>query len=264
MARRILNFLEGLLNLVTVLIIVVVGAYSGYALWDNEQIYATAGNVQADMLIYKNASENDEESPHVMFDELKEINPDVSAWLTIDNTMIDYPVLYGETNSEYLSHNVYGEYALAGSIFIDYRVSPDLTDPYILLHGHNMSGRRMFGDLILFKDEQFFNDNRTGVLILEDRAYKLRTYSCMIVTAVDKYIFMPEDFKDDIEELLLYSLNESLYRDEEQINRLIDENRAARDGGRQPQVIALATCSNEYTDARTVLLCEMIPVEETE
>lgn len=261
MARRLLNFLDGLLNLITMLVIVVVGAYAGYALWDNEQIYATAGDVQADMLLYKNSDEKNEGSPYVMFDELKEINPDVTAWLTVDNTMIDYPVLYGETNSEYLNHDVYGEYALAGSIFIDYRVNPNLTESYILLHGHNMSGRRMFGDLILFKDEQFFDDNRTGILVLEDRIYKLRTYSCMVVTAVDKYIFMPDKFRNDIEDLLLYSLNESLYKDEEQIKRLLEENQAAQNGGRQPQVIAMATCSNEYTDARTVLLAEMIPIE---
>lgn len=264
MARRLLNVLNGLLNLVTMIVVVAIGAYAGYALWDNEQIYATAGDVQADMLIYKKSSETEEESPNILFDELKAINPDVSAWLTIDNTMIDYPVLYGETNSKYLNHNVYGEYALAGSIFVDYRVDRNFHDPYSLLHGHNMSGRRMFGDIILFKDETFFNENRTGVLVLEDRVYNLRTYAFMIVSAVDRYIFMPEESKVDIEELLLYSLNESVYKDEEQINRLLEENRAAKAGDRQPQILSMATCSNEYTDARAVLLAEMIPVGETE
>ena len=36
----------------------------------------------------------DEDKPS--FEELLKINPDVKAWLTIDNTGIDYPVVQGK------------------------------------------------------------------------------------------------------------------------------------------------------------------------
>lgn len=41
------------------------------------------------------------------------------AWLTIDDTKIDYPVMQGKDNTEYLNKDPYGDYALAGSIFLD-------------------------------------------------------------------------------------------------------------------------------------------------
>ena len=56
-----------------------------------------------------------DESPSLQ--ELQKINPDVCAWLTVDGTKIDYPVVQGETNLEYINQDIYGEFALSGSIF---------------------------------------------------------------------------------------------------------------------------------------------------
>ena len=262
MARRLLALLDGLLNLATMLVIVVVGAYAGYALWDNQQIYASVENVQADMLLYKNKAED---GMHAMFEELRAINPDVQAWLELDETKIDYPLLYGNTNSYYLSRNVYRDFALAGSLFIDTRCNKELRNCYSLIHGHHMANRMMFGDLDLYKKKDFFWENRTGTVLLPDRKYELRTLAVLITHAVHEVIFEPQKWADDIEEPLLYAKEVSLYKDDEMIERLLLENEEAKKGnGRKPQLMVMATCSSESDAARTVLLCEMIPVEETE
>ena len=122
----------------------------------------------------------------------------------------------------------------------------------------------MFGDLDLYKDEAFFWENRTGTLILEDRTYSLRTIACLVVRSVDEVIFNPTRWTDDIGELLIYARVTGVHYDDEAIERLLQENRDAKEGGRPPQIMALATCSSEYTDARTILLVEMIdlPAEE--
>ena len=49
-------FLKGanaLVSFVVAVFLIVAGTYSVYALWDNEQIYAAAYNVQADMIKLK-------------------------------------------------------------------------------------------------------------------------------------------------------------------------------------------------------------------
>ena len=56
------------------------------------------------------------------------ITEDMVAWITIDDTNIDYPVMQGDTNSKYLNIDPYGEYSLSGSIFLDSRNSSDFTD----------------------------------------------------------------------------------------------------------------------------------------
>lgn len=243
------------------LVIVVVGAYSGYALWDNQQIYSAAENVQAELLLYKEKAENKSD----LFAELRTINPDVCAWLTLDETKIDYPVVQGMTNYTYLNTDVYGKFSMAGSIFADSRNDKDFWDNYMLVHGHHMSESRMFGDLDLYKDKTFFDTNKTGTLLLEDRAYQLRTFACLLVESNDSNIFVPEQWQDkDIEVLFEYSEEYALNWDKETIERLIEEKEAAKEGGRHPQILSLATCSSESDSARTIVLAEMIPSELAE
>ena len=66
------------------------------------------------------------------FEELLAINPDVCAWVSLDNTKVDYPVLQGANNMIYLNQDVYGDFALAGSIFLDSRNDRTFSDRYSL------------------------------------------------------------------------------------------------------------------------------------
>ena len=62
---------------------------------------------------YKPAGKTDE-SPSLQ--ELQKINPDVCAWLTVDGTKIDYPVVQGETNRN-ISIRIFMESLLFQEVF---------------------------------------------------------------------------------------------------------------------------------------------------
>lgn len=81
--------------------------------------------------------------------EWREINPDVVGYIDIPELEISYPVLQGETNKTYLRTNIYGEYDVAGCIFLDSSY-PDIYSPMKLLHGHHMQDGTMFGKLADF------------------------------------------------------------------------------------------------------------------
>ena len=264
MARRILNFCNGLLNVVVFVALLVLGGYAGYALWDNGQIYQSAENAQADLQRLRQQAEAEAEGETDFLAEMQAINEDVKAWLTLNNTTIDYPLLYGQTNFYYLNRDVYKSFAMYGSIFIDTRCDPTFEDRYTLVHGHHIANRLMFGDLDLYKDKTFFEENRTGTIILPDREYSLLTIACLITAANETLIFEPTYWKDDIEEPLKYAKAIALHYDDVQIERLLQENEEAKNGGKPPKIVVLATCSTEYDDARTVLLAEMIEVQPEE
>ena len=141
MALRAAN---GLLDGVTALLVLLAVVWSGYALWDNSRVYAAADNVQAGLLAFKPQPQEDNS---LSFGQLRDINPDVCGWLTLDGTAIDYPVVQGESNFTYLNTDVYGSFALAGSIFLDVDCDADLSGRYSLIYGHHMENGRMFGDL---------------------------------------------------------------------------------------------------------------------
>ena len=250
MSRWILKAANTLVNLVVALCLCVAGTYAAYALWDNNRIYSAASDVQADMVKIKPAVEED---GGASFAELLAVNPDVCAWVTLDNTKIDHPVLQGSTNLTYINRDVYGNFALAGSIFLDTRNERDFSDAYSLLYGHHMENSGMFGDLALYKDRAFFDENTTGMLILPDRAYHLEIFACLLIGAGEDAIFDPERWQTDINGLLSYARSNHLHLHEETINKLEQMD--------PPQVLALSTCSTEFTDARTIILAVMEPYQ---
>lgn len=247
-SRVFLNAANAFVNLIVILTLAAAGVYAAYALWDNNRIYSAAEDVRSDMIKLKPVIEED---GGASFEELLAVNPDVCAWVTLDGTSIDYPVLQGETNLTYINMDVYGNFALAGSIFLDSRNSDNFTDPYSLLYGHHMENSGMFGDLDLYKDEAFFAENTTGTLILPDRAYDLEIYACLVTDASDKNIFEPERWQAGIDGLLTYAEENGVLLHRQAVEKIATMEK--------PQVLALSTCATEFTDARTIILAVMEP-----
>ena len=78
------------------------------------------------------------------FNALKEINPDVRAWIKITGTLINNPVVIGPDNSYYLTHDINKEESVSGTIFSSYRNTWDGTDDNTILFGHNMHTGEFF------------------------------------------------------------------------------------------------------------------------
>ena len=250
-------FLEtanSLLTVVVSLFLLTVGAYSVYALWDNERIYSAVEDIQADMAKHKpDVMTTDEgtEPAGTVFDALNAINSDICAWVTLDNTNIDFPVVQGENNLSYINMDIYGNFSLAGSIFLDVRNAADFTDGCSILYGHHMEESGMFGDLDLYKEERFFHENRTGTLILPDRVYDLDIFACLVVSASDAMIFDSDRMDSDRNAYFEYCEQNAIHLHED----VLEREKSAQD----VQILEMTTCSSEFTDARTIVLAVMRP-----
>ena len=192
----------------------------------------------------------DMENP-INFDELQKTNSDIYAWIRIPDTKIDYPILQGEDNLTYLNTDVYGDFALSGSIYLDSNCDNTFSGNYSLLYGHHMANHKMFGDLDKYKNQKFFKKNDTGTLILPDRSYKLKVFACLSVPASEQVIFGPEQWQTDTTGLVEYVRNHATHVHQE----MMDQIGTSED---HSQILAMSTCSSEYTDARTVILALMI------
>ena len=78
---------------------------------------------------------------------LKSINPDIVAWIKVTGTLINYPVVCGDDNDYYLTHDIEGNESVSGAIFSSYRNTWDGTDNNKILFGHNMRGATYFAYL---------------------------------------------------------------------------------------------------------------------
>ena len=241
--RACVRTVNSFVSLVIILALLIFGGYSAYALWDNQQVYNAAQNVQLEMKKLKPVIEETEDGPS--FEELLAVNPDVKAWVTMDGTQIDYPILQGDTNMSYINTDVYGNFALAGSILLDCRNSGDFSDIYNLVYGHHMDNSNMFGDLDLYRDEDFFRKNTTGTLITRDGVYDLSVLALLIVPASENRVF-EVTWNQDPNTVIAFAVENAEY---------ISDN--LPQPGDEVQFLALSTCSSDFTDARTIVLTSM-------
>ena len=174
--------------------------------------------------------------------ELLAINPDVRGWLTIDGTHVDYPIVQGEDDMEYVNKGVYGEFSLSGTVFLDSKNTSDFSDCYNLLFGHHMANGAMFGDVVRFTDRTYFEKHQTGRLFYPDgRSAEITLYACLQTDAYDRLVYRPEVRKQkNMPELLAYIQKEAVQY---------------RDIGitRQDRLIGLSTCAEAETNGRVIL-----------
>jgi sortase B len=241
-AASVVRVADRLLNGCIVIFLIVALLYGGFGLWDTWMIYKNAG-VDSDILKYKPTVSADEDAPNPTLSDLQKINPDVIAWLTVDDTHIDYPVVQGESNLEYLNKAVDGSFSLTGSIFLDYQNSKDFSDFYSLIYGHHMEGNLMFGEIPDFMEQDYFEEHTTGILFLPGHTRRIQWFACVKTDAYDKNLFWPILYEDteSKEELLDYI--------EEIAVQYRDIGVTASD-----QIIALSTCESASTDGRVLLI----------
>ena len=100
-----------------------------------------------------------EERKNVNFPKLTQTNDNSVGWIYIPNTTINHPVVQGADNQTYLKKNIYGQYSVHGSIFVDCGNILSPMDTNVVLHGHNMGTGRtsMFSQLVKYADASFFN-----------------------------------------------------------------------------------------------------------
>lgn len=79
--------------------------------------------------------------------ELKKANEDIIAWIQIPALELAYPVLQGDDNEFYLSHDMYKKELIAGSIFLDAANDPGFQNYNSIVYGHNMRDGSMFAKL---------------------------------------------------------------------------------------------------------------------
>ena len=120
-----------------------------------------------------------------------ELSEDLAAWLTVDGTPIDFPVMQGRNNSEYLNKDPYGRYSLSGSVFLDSRNSRDFSDPYSLIYGHHMDGGAMFGALDSYLKKGYLENHRTGALVTQDGMHEIEFFAVTDAPGTEPAVFDP-------------------------------------------------------------------------
>ena len=120
------------------------------------------------------AKTEEKEASGIDFAALRKINEDVKAWIYLEDTAIDYPVLQTTNNDYYIYHMFNGQENGAGSIFIDYRNEKPFKDFVTVLHGHRMKDGSMFKPLVQYSDPEFYKSHKVIEITTPKQKYNCK------------------------------------------------------------------------------------------
>jgi len=109
--------------------------------------------------------------PTLDFAPMQEMNPDIYAWIDIEGTKVDYPVLQSTVgDKKYLTTAPDGSYYIGGSLFTEAAYnSKDFNDPVTVIYGHTMRSGTLFGQLqSVYSSADSFKEHSEIVLYLPD------------------------------------------------------------------------------------------------
>lgn len=205
----------------------------------NEQIMEEISN--AITIIDTEQDTESEKGYSIDFNTLKQVNSDTVAFLKVNGTEIEYPIVKTTNNDYYLKHSFDKTYNAAGWIFMDYRNKLDGTDKNIIIYGHNRKNGAMFSSLknILNKNWYQKEENLKIRLITETENLIYEVFSIYQIEKETYYI--QTDFDNDEQYLnFIQTLKDRSIKDFNSDVKIED------------QILTLSTCANN-NDYRVVL-----------
>lgn len=202
-------------------------------------------------------------APEMLSDmaELYSKNADIVGWLKIEDTVIDYPVMFTpEKPHKYLYMSFEGKYKYRGELYIDGDCPMDPEGPVILIHGHNMNDGSMFQSLLNYKSQQYWESHPT---ISFKTLYEERTYEIFAAFRTQ----VPKKYADEKEgEFYYYRF---LYpTTEEEFNEGISyfKEKTTYDMGINSEfgdrLLILSTCDRSINNGRFVVVGRLVTEDE--
>lgn len=146
-----------ILIFILVFVVVFCGVYFGIQIYNSR----IAKPVETTVIsTTQNSTAAIAENP-IDFKSLQAQNDEIYAWIKVDDTNVDYPIVQNATDDEfYLKHKAEDKsWSASGAIYTELINHKNFKDPITVIYGHNGYSDTMFTTLHRFEDEEFFNSH---------------------------------------------------------------------------------------------------------
>ncbi|MGN1331002.1 MAG: class B sortase [Clostridia bacterium] len=197
------------------------------------------------LLIGKKDANAESNFDTVNFQELKSINADAVAWIKIEGTTINYPVLQTTNNEYYLNNDIYKKADQCGSIYMDYQNDKRLVDKNTVIYGHHIKRGIMFADLEKICAGELGNDVDIYIYTPE-KSMKFKVFSA--------YKNIPEEYSINTE------ITEKEYGQFVETLKNKSEKEFVGNPDKSNQIITLSTCDKSGKE-RILVHAELDDIE---
>lgn len=183
--------------------------------------------------------------------ELYKENNDLVGWVEIENTNINYPVMYESQDAQFYLRKAFDKtYSTSGVPFIGANCT--LESDNVILYGHNMKNGTMFADLLKYESINFYKDHKIIQLMT---LHEMREYE--VIAAFKSSINQSDD-----EVFRYYEAIE--LKDELDFNRYIDElsrvslYKTDKQAVYGDSFLTLSTCDYDIQNGRFIVVAVRI------
>ena len=228
-------------DIIIVCLLVIIGI-SGYKIYTIVSGYMASQNTYEDI---RQEAVKEGFTADINWDKLRKTNGDVVAWIHLEDSKIDYPIVKSHDNKEYLTTLFDKTYGVSGSIFVDCNTENPFGQFSTVVYGHHMKDGSMFNNLKKFKDRSYANDHNRFELITPDAKYHLDV-AAFLNCPSNSYIYTSNISKNDFEKFITELNNLAEYKTEIELDK-------------NDKIVILSTCAYEYEGARYVIIGKLTP-----
>ncbi len=203
---------------------------------------------EAESLYVYDQTEGAEVPITIDFDALTAKNPDIVGWIYCAGTPINYPVLKGQNNDQYLHNDYTGAYSFDGCIFVESENKPDFSDYNTVIYGHYLYTGKMFSCLSNWSEQDFYEDHPVMWLLTPTQDYRIDLVSGHHTDAYSDMYTVFHEPGEDLTNYLEKALEESYFTTSVQVNP-------------NAHYVMLSTCAYIFENARFVIHGMLVPLD---
>lgn len=198
-----------------------------------------------------NSKKDEKAEDNIDMKKLYKINPDIVAWIRIENTTIDYPIMQTKENTDfYLRKNFYKQYSYLGTPFLSENCNINTSDN-LIVYGHHINNSKMFGQLENYKNKKYYEQHKNIKLFTleEQQEYEIiAVFKTVAYTGFKYYDFVNANDEREFKAFLNKCNELSFYNTE--ISAVYGD-----------KLLTLSTCEYSSKNGRLVVVAKKINTE---
>lgn len=192
------------------------------------------------------------------FDSLQSANNEIYAYIKVDDTNVDHPIVQSATDDEfYLRHTAEDKsWSASGAVYTESVNTKTFNDRVTVIYGHNGYGDTFFTTLHRFEKEDFFNSHPYFYIYTPEKKLTYQIISAFKYD--DRHIMNSFNFADTVQflEFEQYILNPSsaLKNVRTELDKEVNED---------SKIVVLSTCITNQKSSRYLVCGVLVKDEQT-
>lgn len=237
-----------------VFVLIFCGVYFGIQIYNNH-----INETPTDTTVPTTVSEVQQkvENP-IDFASLQAANSEIYAYIKIEDTNVDYPIVQSATDDEfYLRHTAEDKsWSASGAVYTESVNTKTFNDRVTVIYGHNGYGDTFFTTLHRFEKEDFFNNHPYFYIYTPEKKLTYQVISAFKYD--DRHIMNSFNFADTVQflefEQYLSNPSSALKNVRTQLDNELDED---------SKIVVLSTCITNQKSSRYLVCGVLVKDEQT-